>query len=90
MGCLYLDKAGHFFLAGGLSFLAVIAIAAPPKKATLQVLAVLLVLITAEELSQHWIPHRTFSLADFFFDLAGMTFFGWLAYRWITRSAALG
>ena len=89
-GIPYLDKAGHFFLMGGLAFLAVMAIAprlpAPPKKATLQVLTVLLLLIAAEEISQIWIPSRTFSLADFGFDLAGVACFGSLAYRWISRS----
>ncbi len=89
-GMPYLDKAGHFFLMGGLSFLAVVAIAprlpSPPKKATLQVLIALLFLIAAEEISQHWIPSRTLSLADFCFDLAGVGFFGWLALRWISRT----
>ncbi|MDA7629959.1 VanZ family protein [Akkermansiaceae bacterium] len=91
-GMRYLDKAGHFFLMGVLSFLAVVSIAprlpAPPKKATLQVLTVLLLLIAAEEISQHWIPSRTFSVADFCFDLAGVAFFGCLAYRWISRASA--
>ena len=70
---------------GGLSFLAVLAIVprmkSSPKKATIRVVSILILIIAIEEISQSFIPSRTFSLADFLFDVVGITLCGWLAYR---------
>ncbi len=81
----HFDKAGHLILMGGLSFLAVLAIVprmkSPPKKATIRVVSILILIIAIEEISQSFIPSRTFSLADFLFDVVVITLCGWLAYR---------
>ena len=83
----HFDKAGHLILMGGLSFLAVLAIIprmkSPPKKATIRVVSILILIIAIEEISQSFIPSRTLSLADFFFGVVGATLCGWLAYRLI-------
>ena len=80
----YHDKIGHFVLMGILGFLAVGAIAPrlsmPPKKATVRVLGVLIVLIALEEFSQGFLPRRTLSLSDFLFGVAGALSCGWLAH----------
>jgi VanZ family protein len=81
----HFDKAGHLLLMGGLSFLAVLAIVprikSPPKKATIRVVSILILIIAIEEISQSFIPSRTLSLADFFFGVVGATLCGCLAYR---------
>jgi VanZ family protein len=83
----YFDKAGHLILMGGLSFLAVLAIVprmkSPPKKATIRVVSILIFIIAIEEISQSFIPSRTFSPADFLFGVVGATLCGCLAYRLI-------
>ena len=81
----HFDKAGHLILMGGLSFLAVLAIVprikSPPKKATIRVVSILILIIAIEDISQSFIPSRTLSLADFFFGVVGATLCGCLAYR---------
>ena len=77
------DKVGHFVLIGGMAFL---------LNLSLDLRAVRLVgwgwllggvlvgvVCTLEEISQIWIPGRTFDLLDLAGDYAGIVFFGWLA-----------
>ena len=85
----YHDKVGHFVLMGLLSGFAVIGIAprlaTPPGKATAQVIAVVALLIIGEEISQHWVSSRTFSLVDLGCSLAGAVLFGSAAGRLVRR-----
>lgn len=80
----YHDKIGHFVLMGILGFLAVGAVAPRlpihPLKATLRVLATVVVLIAFEELSQGFIPGRTLSLGDFLCSAAGALICGGIAH----------
>lgn len=83
------DKIGHFILMGLLSGFAVIGVAprlpATRGKATAQVISGVALLITAEEISQHWVSSRTFSLVDLACSLAGAIVFGILAGRLAAR-----
>ena len=77
------DKAGHFVLIGGMAFLLNLSL----DLRTVRLLGwgwllggVLVgVVCTLEEISQIWIPSRTFDLLDLAGDYAGIVFFGWLA-----------
>ncbi|MBC8333900.1 MAG: VanZ family protein [Anaerolineales bacterium] len=82
----YGDKAGHFLIMGLLCFfLNRTALASFPgsRPATLiwRVSLILAFVVTLEELSQQYIPRRTFSLIDLAFSYAGIAFFGWLVAR---------
>lgn len=79
------DKVGHFLLMGTLSFLVIWVSSARsfsvgririPIGAALVFLAVCL-----EEISQIFIPGRTFSLLVLSADLLGIVAFSWLAVR---------
>jgi hypothetical protein len=77
------DKIGHFLLIGGMAFLLNIALGLrevrglgmPWLVGSLIVGAV----FTIEEISQIWIPSRSFDLLDLAGDFGGILFFGWLA-----------
>ena len=77
------DKAGHFVLIGGMAFLLNLSL----DVRTVRLLGwrwllggVLVAgVCTLEEISQIWIPGRTFDLLDLAGDYAGIMFFGWLA-----------
>ena len=83
------DKIGHFVLMGGLSFLAVAAIAprlrARPRNASTTVVAVVAAVVSLEELSQSQFASRTFSTADLLFSLVGILLFGSLAHGVVVR-----
>ena len=72
----YFDKVGHFILMGLLAFFAIISLVprmrGPQQKATLKVVVILLIIIAFEEISQHFIPSRTFSIADYLCGVIGV------------------
>ena len=80
----YHDKLGHFFLFGGLSFFAILAIA--PKlgdhhgKSACKIGSWIAFVAALEESSQRFLANRTFSLGDYFANLLGITVLGALAY----------
>ncbi len=53
----------------------------PAGQATIVVCLILAVLIGLEEVSQMWVPARTFSLLDLSASYLGVAFFAWLAGR---------
>ena len=77
------DKAGHFLLIGGMAFLLNLSL----DGRTVRLLgwswllggALVAAGCTLEEISQIWIPSRTFDLLDLAGDYAGIVCFGWLA-----------
>ncbi len=77
------DKIGHFLLMGFLSYLANAALGVRRLRwKRVSVLAgslVVAILVTAEELSQLWMTHRSFETADLAADLAGIWVFGRIA-----------
>ena len=79
------DKVGHFLLIGSLAYLANVALdgrrlrwrrVSVPRGSALVAAAVL-----AEEISQLWIAHRAFELADLAADAAGIWVAGLIARR---------
>lgn len=86
----YGDKVAHFLLMGGLSF--VINWALRCRRFTLgrwRVLlgsTVVLLLVTAEEISQLFNRYRTFDLTDLACDFAGIFLGGYLATRYTQRN----
>jgi VanZ family protein len=69
------DLTGHFVLFGGLSLAASAWLTDPRRRRACthaRLAALLAVLVTLEELSQIWIPGRTFSLADLSASLLGV------------------
>ncbi len=81
----YGDKVGHFMLIGGVGFLVNLCLECKTwSLGRLNVLrgsAIVGVLITGEEFSQIFVPHRTFDLGDLACNYAGILCFGWLAVR---------
>jgi VanZ family protein len=86
----YGDTFGHFFLIGFLAFIATWATQAKtfaigrlqlPLGAT-----VVFALIVLEEISQIFIPARSFSYLDLTADFLGTIVFGWLALRMYRRT----
>lgn len=82
----YGDKIGHFLLIGILSFLAnSTALRYAPRKPPRLVVALtclaLALFFGLEEASQVLIPARRASFLDLLADLAGIAFFGWLAWK---------
>ena len=85
------DKVGHFLLYGILVFLIDLTLfqALPPSSSLgtrRKLLAVkcgliLALIITVEEFSQQYFPHRTFDLIDLTFSYLGVIFFSWLALK---------
>ena len=88
-----LDKIGHFFLMGVLSFLINLLLKA--KKIQLSSLDFLLgslvvfLVVTFEELSQLFLIYRAFSWLDLVFDLGGIFLGGQLA-AWLKKRQAEG
>ena len=86
------DKAGHFFLMGGLSFLVNTSLQGRrcgvgrirPLQGNLRVGA----LVAVEELSQLGLAQRSFELADLLADAAGIWLFGRLADARLQARAA--
>ena len=83
-----LDKIGHFFLMGVLSFL--INFLLKTKKIRLLSLDILLgslvvvLVVTLEELSQIFLVYRAFSWLDLVFDLGGVVLGGQVAV-WLKK-----
>lgn len=79
----YADKVGHFFLIGLLAFLVNLCLAAKTFSVRgwrfLVGSAWVTAIVSAEELSQGFIPSRTLSLGDWLADIAGIILFGQLA-----------
>lgn len=86
------DKIGHFVFIGLLSYLVNLLCGnARLRWGRLAVLrGSLLVgtLVTLEEISQLWLPHRSFELADLLADLAGIWVFGRLRARSSLRTGS--
>jgi VanZ family protein len=85
------DKVGHFLLIGILSFLVntsalTLFSSTNPKRLIIVTSLVLALLAGIEEWSQQFFPNRQASLFDFLSSLAGITFFAWLAWWWMSRS----
>jgi polysaccharide biosynthesis protein VpsQ len=85
----YGDRVGHFVLFGLLSFLLRIAFPVPcfrALKRNIPVLTLILALfIVAEEISQIFIPARTFSWGDLLASLTGWGL-GWGIGCWVRRN----
>lgn len=85
----YGDAVAHFFLLGTLSLL--VALGFPWGRAVfgpvrpLKTCLVLAALITVEEISQHFLPNRTFSLIDLSANYAGIFLLGEIG-AWVGRS----
>ena len=80
----YGDKVGHFALIGGLAFLLNRALASRSVWPGLQLGGVLIaVFVVIEEISQQWIPSRTFDWWDLAADFVGIAAADWLARRFI-------
>ena len=79
------DKVGHFVLMGGLAFVVNLAFGLRTfmalKRPWLWGSAIVALLVLLEEISQLWVPSRTFDLGDLAFDFLGILFFGWLVKK---------
>ena len=77
------DKLAHFLLMGLLSFLCNSALGGRrlrwKRLSVLRGSALVGVFVAAEEVSQLWMTHRSFELADLAADAAGIWVFGRLA-----------
>jgi hypothetical protein len=82
------DKVGHFLLIGGMAFLLNIALGLREMRwlgvGWLLGSVIVGTIFTLEEISQIWIPSRSFDLLDLAGDFGGILFFGWLA-KWVVR-----
>jgi hypothetical protein len=80
------DKTGHFLLMGGLAAISVLALAGrrlgTRRISSAEVLALVAGVVVLEECAQRWLPHRTFSLEDLAWSLAGVACFGAIASGW--------
>ncbi len=79
----YGDKLGHFLLMGGFAFLLNLVLNAREfrvwKFKYLLGSLIVLIIVTAEEISQMFIGGRTFDWGDLVFDFLGIFLFGELA-----------
>ncbi len=77
------DKTGHFLLMGTLGFLVVLAFSESRVRGrrlgAAGCIAAVCVLVTLDELSQFYLPHRTVSLNDLLASWAGILVFGLVA-----------
>jgi len=77
------DKVGHFFLIGGSAGLLNLALGLRTVRwlgrGWLLGSGLVVVVCTLEEISQYWLPARSFDLLDLAGDYAGIFVFGWLA-----------
>lgn len=89
------DKLGHFGLVGVLCLMCNLAIpwrqhARLPAAMTVTT-AVLLTLLTLEEIAQAFLPHRTCDFGDWLADLLGLALGQWMALqarRWFAPRTA--
>lgn len=81
----YGDKIGHVCLVGTLSFLCNLAISKRSGRRIVGLITpvtlVILILLSAEEISQAFIPSRTCDLFDWLSDLAGLAIGQWVALK---------
>jgi polysaccharide biosynthesis protein VpsQ len=81
------DKCGHAIFIGTLAFLLNYALAGQMvkigRRKILWGCVIVAVAITAEEISQIWIPSRTFDLGDLAANYFGITLAG---YLWLYRT----
>jgi len=86
------DKLGHFLLMGGFAFTLNLALGLRQftfaRRSWLWGSLIVAVIVSLEELSQAWVPSRTFDLLDLTFDFLGILFFGWLAKKTVQPSPA--
>ncbi len=79
------DKIGHFVLIGFLAYLVNAALGARRwrwrRLSILKGSLLVGALVLAEEISQLWLIHRAFELADLVADAAGIWASGWLVHR---------
>jgi VanZ family protein len=84
-GIPYGDKLGHFFLMGGLSFLANLAFESRVWQKWLfrasTVSLFVASIVTIEEISQIFVSGRSFDLTDLVSDFLGILIFGEFALR---------
>lgn len=84
----YFDKVGHLALVGTLSLLCNLAIhpraGSPWWRVTVTTWA-LLVLLTLEEISQHYLPHRHCDVADWLADVTGLALAHGCWWWWLNR-----
>ncbi len=84
------DKAGHIFLIGTLTFLLNHALAGRTVavgKCRVQLGGIIIAAVmTVEEVSQIWIPSRTFDLLDLAANYTGVLCAGWLTRRFTRRA----
>jgi polysaccharide biosynthesis protein VpsQ len=82
------DKIGHFVLIGASAGLLNLALGLRTVRffgrGWLLGSVLIAIFCTLEEISQHWLPARSFDLLDLAGDYAGILFFGWLA-RFISK-----
>ena len=81
----YFDKVGHFFIMGLISLCAVAGLARrlpfSPWRASFIVMGCVFLLSTIDEISQAFIPSRTFSLADLFASILGIICLGVIGHQ---------
>lgn len=86
------DKVGHFLLMGGFAFTLNLALGLRQftlvQRRWLWGSAIIATIVALEEISQAWVPSRTFDLVDLTFDFLGILFFGWLAKRALVATAS--
>jgi polysaccharide biosynthesis protein VpsQ len=86
----YFDKLGHLVLVGTLSCLCHLAIHARAGSPWWRVTVttwVLWGLLTIEEISQHFLPHRHCDLADWLADVAGLALAHGCWWCWVNRKS---
>ena len=82
------DKAGHFVLMGTLAFLLNRALTGRTIGRGPQLGGVIVaVFVLAEEISQRWLPGRTFDYADLLADAMGIALADWLARAHFSKVA---
>jgi VanZ family protein len=86
----YLDKALHFLLIGGLTYLAAFGLIETfpnrdPNRVIFLVVVAIGIIFTLEEISQKPIRGRDASWADMGANFAGILAFGFLAWRRVRR-----
>ena len=85
------DDLGHFFLMGILSFFATIV--SGQRRVCIARFRispgpiVVFVIVLMEELSQMFIPTRTFSFSDLTADILGIVTFAWLGLKFMNPSS---
>lgn len=81
----YFDKVGHFFIMGLISLCAVAGLSHrlpfSPWRSSLFVMGCVFLLSTIDEISQAFIPSRTFSLADLSASALGIICLGLIGHR---------